>query len=126
MMMGDGDNVFYHMVPLDAFACVLNAVVYFAAFHFIVKILPKRVMDGASQISRNINAAYFFQWVYVFWAVDVFAVLITGTWLIDPVPALFLGIALSILSVFSADVWMKFWRGRKKGQNEQKKENAGV
>ncbi|MCR5453107.1 MAG: heparan-alpha-glucosaminide N-acetyltransferase domain-containing protein [Lachnospiraceae bacterium] len=117
MMMGPGDNVFYHMNPYEALVCNLNSIACLGLCFFLSRILPGKIQDIANHISRNINVIYFIQWVLVFWTVDLIIYVITGSTHLDQIPALIVGIILSILTVILSDVWVNL---RRRISNEKK------
>ncbi|MCR5594002.1 MAG: hypothetical protein K6F79_09690 [Saccharofermentans sp.] len=75
-------------------------------YFLVSKLLPDRVINAISRMSKNVTEVYFIQWVLVWWAVDFFTFIIKGDVLIAPIPALILGLILNIISVILADVWI--------------------
>ncbi len=106
MMGGPASNVFYHASFPDMLLCIANQFGMLGIYFLVSKLLPDRVINAISRLSKNVTAVYFIQWVLVWWAVDFFTFIIKGDVLIAPIPALILGLILNIISVILADVWI--------------------
>lgn len=113
MMGGDGVNVFYHMLLHEQIICVFCAIGFMGVYHLALKNTPERFKNGVILISRCLTAIYVIQWVLVCWTVDFLIKILRGTTYLDTLPALLLGILLSVLSVVLARVWYNL-RHRKK------------
>ena len=107
MMMGAGDNVFYHMHTGEAFICIAACVGTMLLFWLVAQIIPEKLKKPVESISRNVNSIYCIHWVLVWWTVDLALYCIRGTSYLSTVPAALLGLALSIASILLAEVWTK-------------------
>ncbi len=120
MMMGEGANVFYHMHTGEAIICIMACVGSMMIFYFASKIIPDKLKKPIERVSRNINSVYCIHWVLVWWIVDLLIYSIRGNCYLRPIPAYFLGLALSIASMLLAEVWarIKLNFKRKKANEE--------
>ena len=114
MMMGEGANVFYHMHTVEAFICIMACIGTMMLFWFVSKIIPEKLKKPIVSVSKNLNTVYCIHWVLVWWTVDLAIYCIKGDTYLKPLPAYFLGLALSIASMFLAGVWSKFKQKHKK------------
>ena len=107
MMMGEGANVFYHMHSLEAIICIMACVGTMMLFYFVAQIIPEKFRKPIESVSRNINSVYCIHWVIVWWVIDLALYCIKGDTYLKPVPAFFLGLALSVISMLLAEVWSR-------------------
>ena len=107
MMGGPGDNVFYHMKTYEMALCIVAALFMFAVSYFISLILPDKIMDGITAISKNITEVYIIQWTIVWWFANVFLMIIRKSKYMDSIPTLIAGVIISIMSIVLADLWKK-------------------
>ncbi|MBQ4244302.1 MAG: acyltransferase family protein [Clostridia bacterium] len=114
MMMGEGANVFYHMHTVEAFICIMACIGTMMLFWFVSKIIPEKLKKPIVSVSKNLNTVYCIHWVLVWWTVDLAIYCIKGDTYLKPLPAYFLGLALSIASMLLAGVWSKFKQKHKK------------
>ena len=120
MMMGAGDNVFYHMHTGEAIICILACIGTMMIFWFISKIIPEKLRKPVESISRNVNQVYCIHWVLVWWTVDLALYCIRGTCYMKPGPAFLLGLALSVASILLAEVWSKIKQNHKRKRAYEK------
>lgn len=108
MMMGEGVNVFYHMTTPEAIICILACIGFLIIPFYLSKIIPEKLKKPIESVSRNVNSIYCIHWVLVWWTVDLLIFNLKGDPYIKPIPAYFLGLGLSIVSMLLAEVWTKF------------------
>ena len=116
MMMGEGDNVFYHMTTVEAFICILACIGTMMLFNFAAKLIPEKLKKPIERVSRNVNTTYCIHWVLVWWIVDLLIYCVKGDTYLSPLPAYLLGFALSVIAMLLAEVW-----GRIKMEHKRKK-----
>lgn len=121
MMMGEGANVFYHMTTIEAFICLMASTGTLMVFFYVSKIIPEKLRKPIMSVSRNVNIIYCIHWVLVWWTVDLLLYYVRGTSYLKPVPAYFLGLLLSIISMLLAEVWVRF-KNYVKGKRAYEKE----
>ena len=115
MMMGEGDNVFYHMHTIEAIICILAFIGTLMVSFYLSKIIPEKLKKPIESVSKNVNSVYCIHWVIVFWTVDVFIFLIKGSEYIDnPLNAYVLGLIISIVSMLLAEVWSRIKKNHKR------------
>ncbi len=107
MMGGPRDNVFYHMRTYEMLLCIMAALVMFAVSYFIGLVLPDKIMQVITNISKNITEVYVVQWTIVWWFANVFLMIIRKSKYMESVPTLIAGIIISIISIIIADLWKK-------------------
>ena len=108
MMMGEGDNVFYHMITVEAIICIMAFIGTLMVSYYLAKIIPEKLKKPIESVSRNVNSVYCIHWVIVFWTVDVIIYLIKGSEYIDnPLNAYILGLIITIVSMLLAEVWSR-------------------
>ena len=108
MMMGEGVNVFYHMTTPEALICIIAFVGSLVFSFYLSKIIPERFKKPIESVSRNVNQIYCIHWVLVWWVVNLLLFNVRKTPYLRPVPAFFLGLGLSVLSMLIAEVWTRF------------------
>ncbi len=120
MMMGAGDNVFYHMHTGEAIISIMACIGTMMVYWFVSKLIPQKFRKTIEKVSRNINTIYCIHWVLVWWTVDLLLYYIRGNCWLSPGPAYLLGLALSIISMLLAEVWSRFklYCKRKKANEE--------
>ncbi|MBQ6380689.1 MAG: DUF1624 domain-containing protein [Clostridia bacterium] len=120
MVMGEGDNVFYHMTTPEALICIMACVGLLFIPYCLSKILPQSWHKPIESVSRNVTAVYCIHWVLVWWTVDLFIYCLKGDSYLSNVPAFFLGLGLSTLSIFLAQVWSQFKIQLKRKKQDEK------
>lgn len=108
MMMGEGVNVFYHMTTPEAIICILACIGFLIIPFYLSKIIPEKLKKPIESVSRNVNSIYCIHWVLVWWTVDLLIYNLKADPYIKPIPAYFLGLGLSIISMLLAEVWTRF------------------
>lgn len=109
-MFGEGQNCYYHLITLDAIACLALAVGMLGIYFALIRYVPKKIMDCASEMSRNINAIYCVHWVIV--AIIVYLILYAarGTQELSVPYTLALGMCISVASIVIAHFWSSKWK----------------
>lgn len=120
MMMGEGANVFYHMNTVEAFICIIAFIGTLMFSFYLAKIIPEKLKKPIESVSRNVNSIYCIHWVLVWWTVDLLIYNIKGDPYIRPVPAYFLGLVLSIVSMLLAEVWTRIKTNYKRKKADEK------
>ncbi|MCR5208568.1 MAG: acyltransferase [Eubacterium sp.] len=120
MMMGEGANVFYHMHTVEALICIIACIGFLIIPFYLSKIIPEKLKKPIEYVSRNVNSVYCIHWVLVWWTVDLFIYSIKGDPYIKPIPAYFLGLALSIISMLLAQVWLQMKMNYKRKKANEK------
>ena len=120
MMMGEGANVFYHMNTVEAFICIIAFIGTLMVSYYLAKIIPEKLRKPIESVSRNVNSIYCIHWVLVWWTVDLLIYNLKGDPYIRPVPAYFLGLALSIISMLLAQVWTQIKTNFKRKKADEK------
>ena len=118
-MFGEGQNCYYHMIFSDVIASLCLTFGLIGLYHFIVKIMPKKLFYIAWSISENITPIYFIHWVLVSFVVNLFMYVIRGTTLLTPWQIIWLGTAISVAAIVIAHYFTK-WIGRRRVRNEKK------
>ena len=101
-MFGEGQNCYYHMVFSDVLASLCLTLGMMGVYHFIRKIIPKKLFFIAWSISENITPVYFIHWVLVSFVVNLFMYVIRGTTILTPWQVVCLGTAISVVSIIIA------------------------
>jgi uncharacterized membrane protein len=122
MMMGEGANVFYHMTTPEAIICILACIGLLFIPYYLSKIIPEKLKKPIESVSRNVNSIYCIHWVLVWWTVNGFIYIIKGNPYLKPIPAYFVGLVLSIISMLIAEVWSRIKQNykRKKAYEEKR------
>ncbi|MBR2589939.1 MAG: acyltransferase family protein [Clostridia bacterium] len=121
MMMGEGDNVFYHMHTIEAFICIIACVGTLIVSYALSLVIPASWRKPITMVSRNVNAIYCIHWVLVWWTVDLALYCIKGDPYLSPLPAYLLGLVLSIVSMLLAHAWSQFKIKLKRKKGYEKK-----
>ena len=121
MMMGEGANVFYHMTTPEAFICIIAFIGCLMVSYYLAMIIPEKLKKPIESVSRNVNSVYCIHWVLVVWTVDVLINVLKGDPYLKPIPAYFVGLALSIVSMLLAEVWSKIKMNYKRKKYEQRR-----
>lgn len=108
MMMGEGDNVFYHMSTPEAFVCIISCIGLLIIPYYLSKVIPEKWKAPIIRVSRSVTIVYCIHWVLVYWSIYLGLVLLKGDPYLAPIPALMLGIFLSIVSILLAQGWTQF------------------
>ncbi|MBQ6265001.1 MAG: hypothetical protein IJK60_06075 [Clostridia bacterium] len=87
----------------------------------LAKIIPDRPKKPVENVSRNVNSVYCIHWVLVFWTVDLLIYNIKPDPYLIPIPAYFLGLGLSILSILLAEVWSRIKLNCKRKKYEKRR-----
>ena len=104
-MFGEGENCYYHLITLDAIACLALTIGMLGIYFALVKYLPEKIMACVGEISRNINVIYCVHWVIISISVNVILYIMRGTQTL-PVPlTLVLGTGISVISIVIAHFW---------------------
>jgi hypothetical protein len=113
-MFGEGENCYYHVSTLDLLACLCVALGLIGLHYLLSLVLPQRVLTWVSNAARNINAIYCIHWVLVSWIAIVLVPILTGETYMSVNAALALGLGISLVTIWLADVWSKHIRLRLK------------
>ena len=102
----ENELLFFHMNTRDAAICILSALQLISVCYFIVKILPKSVINICKNIGSNLNDIYLSQWIIIHWVVGF---IMLGILKADPSASLTLlvSIAITVVSVFAGDLLSK-------------------
>lgn len=122
MMMGEGANVFYHMNTIEAIICIIACVGFLIIPFHLSKIIPEKLRKPIERVSRNVNSIYCIHWVLVYWTVDMLIYNIKGDPYLEPIPAYFLGLLITIVSMLLAEAWsqIKIKYKRKKAYEKER------
>ena len=112
-MFGEGQNCYYHMIFSDVLASLCLTVGMVGVYHFIVKIIPKKLFYIAWSISENITPIYFTHWVLVSFVVNLWMYVIRGTTILTSWQIVGLGTLISIAAIVIAHFFAKL-TGRRK------------
>ena len=110
-MFGEGQNCYYHMIFSDALASLCLTVGMMGVYHFVMKILPRKLFYFAWTISEYITPVYFTHWVLVSFTINVLIYIVRGTTLLRPWMSLALGLVIIIASIIIAHFYTKI-KGR--------------
>lgn len=119
-MFGEGQNCYYHISIQDVTISILAAIGLLGVYHFVGKLLGRRIKGIIKEISRNINAIYCIHWVFVIVATELVVYLISGSQELPVDITMVLATAISIVSIIIAHYYQKIktvWRKR----NEESK-----
>ena len=112
-MFGEGQNCYYHMIFSDVLASLCLTVGMVGVYHFIVKIIPKKLFYIAWSISENITPIYFTHWVLVSFVVNLWMYVIRGTTILTSWQIVGIGTVISIAAIVIAHFFAKL-TGRRK------------
>ena len=110
-MFGEGQNCYYHMIFSDALASLCLTVGMMGVYHFVMKVLPRKLFYFAWTISEYITPVYFTHWVLVSFTINVLMYIVRGTTLLTPWMSLALGLVIIIASIIIAHFYTKI-KGR--------------
>lgn len=110
-MFGEGQNCYYHMIFSDVLASLCLTVGMMGVYHFVVKIMPKKLFYVAWSISEYITPVYFIHWIFVSFSVNVLMYIVRGTTILTPWQSIVLGLAIIVVSIIIAHFYTKI-RGR--------------
>jgi hypothetical protein len=116
-MFGEGENCYYHVTPPDLFACLCVALGLIGLHYVLSRFVPQRVLDWVSRAARSINAIYCIHWVLVSWIAIVLVPIVTGETYMSVNAALALGLGISLVTIWLANVWAQRIRPRLKREN---------
>jgi hypothetical protein len=116
-MFGEGENCYYHVTTPDLLACLCVAIGLVGLHYLLSLVLPRRVLTWASRAARNINAIYCIHWVLVSWIAIVLVPIVTGETYMSVNAALALGLGISLVTIWLANVWAQRIRPRLKREN---------
>ena len=112
-MFGEGQNCYYHMIFSDVLASLCLTVGMVGVYHFIIKIMPKKLFYIAWSISENITPVYFTHWVLVSFVVNLWMYVVRGTTILTSWQIVGLGTLISIVAIVIAHFFAKL-TGRRK------------
>ncbi len=108
-MFGEGQNCYYHMNTIDAFASLAMTVGLIGAYYFISKILSQKILKVCKKISRNITYIYCIHWVLISFSVNLLIYQIRGTQELSQWWSLLLGCTIGVVSIVIAHYY-RLWK----------------
>jgi hypothetical protein len=113
-MFGEGENCYYHVSTLDLLACLCVALGLIGLHYLLSLVLPQKAIAWVSNAARSINAIYCIHWVLVSWIAIVLAPIVTGKTYMSVNAAMVLGLGISLVTIWLANVWSEHIRPRLK------------
>lgn len=67
MFSDENDDFFYYLTTIDAFICIMGALMLAGAGHFLIPHEPKVIRDEVKQVSADVTRIYLIHWFFVSW-----------------------------------------------------------
>lgn len=104
-MFGDGENCYYHISTIDAFAAIITSIGLISLYHFVSKIIPSRISIFVYKSSCALTSFYVIHWILLSWTVSVFLYIITGTTNCSSTVIISISSIISVISLILALLW---------------------
>lgn len=67
MFSDANDDFFYYLTTIDAFVCIMGAIMLAGIGHFLMPHEPKVIFDEVKQVSNDLTRIYLVHWIFVCW-----------------------------------------------------------
>ena len=120
-MFGEGQMCYYHITTPDILASLVAAIGFMGLYYYLLPIVPKRVLEFLTEVSRNINSIYCIHWVFVVMITNVVIYSVKGTQILPLWQTMLLSAGICVISVILAHYYKKYkLKVRAKNEKEKK------